>query len=187
MKVLPPVSEPVHSLLRGDKAPRFEVIDPMEGAVLRSEELLQTGPVLLTFYRGAWCGCCRTDLRDLTETIPLRRRRNTIVLGVFHDLSDEASARIREAYDLDFQLVDDPDGRVAESFGIRRSAAEMAKIEDEFGPDLLALREGQPWIMPMQARYVIGRDGVIAHVEIVVDYESRSCAASLLPIFEALA
>ena len=72
--------------------------------------------------------------------------------------------------------------RAAHAFGIRRSLAEMAAIENEFGPELLALKEGQPWITPMQARYLIGHDGVITHSEIVTSYEDRSSAACLLPL-----
>jgi hypothetical protein len=82
-------------------------------------------------------------------------------------------------------VVDDPYGRAAYAFGIGRSLAEMAAIENEFGPELLALKESQPWITPMQARYLIGRDGVIIHSEIVTRYDDRSSAACLLPLLDA--
>ena len=59
-------------------------------------------------------------------------------------------------------------------------------LKMKFGPELLALKEGQPWITPMQARYLIGRDGVITHSEIVTRYEDRSSAACLLPLLRRL-
>jgi peroxiredoxin len=186
MKKFPPVSMPSNPLVRGDKAPTFELQDPINGGILRSPEILRSGPALLTFYRGAWCGCCETDLRDVAQQMPLFTAKNVNVLGVFHDLDKDANARIRKTYKLEFLLVDDPEGRVAEQFGIRRSASEMARIEDEFGPEQLELRESQPWIMPMQVRYLIGRDGIIAQSEIVTDYNDRSSAVGLLPILETL-
>ena len=85
---------------------------------------------------------------------------------------------------IGFALVDDPAGRAAEAFGIRRSLDEMAEIENDFGTELLALKDGQPWIIPMQARYVIGRDSIVAHSEIVTDYGERSSVASLLPMLD---
>src|SRR5689334_17821237 len=91
MKKFSPVSRPDHPLARGDEAPQFELIDPTAGDVLRSPELRQAGPVLLTFYRGAWCGCCETDLRDLALTLPHLEARNVNVLGVFHNLDKEAN------------------------------------------------------------------------------------------------
>jgi peroxiredoxin len=118
--------------------------------------------------------------------MPDLRRTHTTVLGVFHKLSPESGARISREYGLSFPLVDDVDGRAAEAFGIRRSASEMALIESEFGPELLALKEGEPWIVPMQARYVIGPNGVIARSEVVFDYDKRSDAAGLIPVLEHL-
>jgi peroxiredoxin len=185
MKSLPPVSLPASCFMRGDRAPLFELLDPIVG-ILRSPDLLRVGPVLLTFYRGAWCGCCSADLRDVTQSAPLFRSRNISVLGVFHDLSKEANAGIRETYNLEFPLVNDPNGRAAQAFGIRRSAREMADIENSFGPELLALKEGQPWIMPRQARYLIRPDGIIAHSEIVIAYVDRSSIANLRPLLETL-
>jgi peroxiredoxin len=173
------------SLAVGDRAPEFEFAGPIADP-LRSSALLRQGPVLLTFYRGAWCRCCQTDLRDLIGTMPDLRRTHTTVLGVFHKLSPESGARISREYGLSFPLVDDVDGRAAEAFGIRRSASEMALIESEFGPELLALKEGEPWIVPMQARYVIGPNGVIARSEVVFDYDKRSDAAGLIPVLEHL-
>jgi hypothetical protein len=58
----------------------------------------------------------------------------------------------------------------------------MAAIENEFGPDLLALKEGQPWILPMQARFMIGQDGIIMHSEVLADYDDRSSVDCLLPL-----
>jgi hypothetical protein len=90
--------------------------------------------------------------------------------------------RISRDCRLDFHLVDDPDGRAAEAFGIRPSANEMARIESEFGPEMLALKEGEPCIMPMQARFLIGRDGIVAKSEVVFDCEARTSTRELLPI-----
>jgi peroxiredoxin len=169
----------------GDKAPEFEFAAP-DARRFRSSELLCDGPVLLTFYRGAWCACCQSDLRDLMRAMPGIRKTRSTVLGVFHQLGPDANARIAREYALDFPLVDDVDGRAAEAFGVRRSASELARIESEFGPELLALKEGEPWILPMQARFVIGTDGVVARSEIVFDYSERRSAERLIPVLERL-
>jgi hypothetical protein len=61
----------------------------------------------------------------------------------------------------------------------------MALIESELGL-FTALNEGEPWILPMQARYVIGPNGVIIHSEVVFDYNERSSAAGLIPVLQHL-
>jgi peroxiredoxin len=169
----------------GDRAPEFEFTSPDTKRV-RSSDLLGKGPILLTFYRGAWCTCCQSDLRDLTRAMPAIRRTGATVLGVFYQLGPDANARIVSDYALDFPLVDDVGGRAAEAFGIRRSASELARIENEFGPEMLALKESEPWMLPMQARFVIGNDGVVAHSEVIFNYGERSDANGLIPVLEGL-
>jgi peroxiredoxin len=130
------------SLIVGDRAPDFEFAGPTDGP-LRSCALLRQGPVLLTFHRGAWCTCCRADLRDLMSAMADLMRTRTTVLGVFHQLSPESGKSISREYGLSFPLVDDVNGRAAEAFGIRRSPSEMALIESELGL-FTALNEGEP-------------------------------------------
>jgi hypothetical protein len=116
----------------------------------------------------------------------IRRTGAATVLGVFHQFGSEASALVKREYHVDFPLVDDVNGRAAEAFGIRRSASELAQDGREFEEEPLLLREGEPWIRPMQARFIIGADGKVAWSEILFDYGERSSALGLLPILERL-
>jgi peroxiredoxin len=172
-------------LSEGDQTPAFEFVGP-GGALLQSSSLLRQGPLLLTFYRGAWCQCCQADLRDVMGYVNDLERTHTNALAVFHQISPESSSRVSEEYGLRFPIVDDADGRVAEAFGIRRTASEWAQIEEELGSVVRTFRDGQPWILPMQARYIVGPDGVIAHRDIVFDYNKRTSTADLIPILERL-
>jgi peroxiredoxin len=173
------------SLSEGDQAPAFEFAGP-GGTLLQSSNLLRQGPLLLTFYRGAWCQCCQADLRDMMGYVTDLERTHTNALAVFHQISPESSSRVSQEYGLRFPIVDDADGHVAEAFGIRRTASEWAQIEEELGSIVRTFRDGQPWILPMQARYIVGPDGVIAHCDIVFDYNERTSTADLIPILERL-
>ena len=46
----------------GDRAPVFELPDA-HGRPIRLAERLLDGPVVLSFYRGAWCPFCNLQLR----------------------------------------------------------------------------------------------------------------------------
>jgi peroxiredoxin len=126
------------------------------------------------------------DLRDVMGYVTDLERTHTNALAVFHQISQKSSSRVSEEYGLKFPIVDDADGRVAEAFGIRRTASEWAQIEEELGSVVRTFRDGQPWILPMQARYIVGPDGVIAHCDIVFDYNERTSTAGLIPILERL-
>jgi peroxiredoxin len=172
-------------LSEGEMAPPFELVG-FAGETHFSPDLLNKGPLLLTFYRGAWCSCCRADLRDIVSAMHELHERSLTVLGVFYELASEACARINTEYALNFPLVNDTHGRVAEAFGIRRSAREFEEIRRELGPELLALKDGEPWILPMQARFLIGSDGIVARTEIALNYEDRCQIRTFFPTVERL-
>lgn len=172
-------------LTEGDRAPDFEFVTP-DAKRLRSSDLLLRGPMLLTFYRGAWCMCCQSDLRDLMRAMPAIRETGSTVLGVFHDLGPEDNDRIVSEYCLDFPLVNDAEGRVAEAFGVRRSPEEQAIEDSGLGELPSAFREGRPWIVPMQARFLIAVDGTIMLSEVLLDYNERTSANHLIPVLRSM-
>ena len=60
--------ERVRPLKVGDQAPRLELrtYDDMSVA---SDDLLKSGPLVLTFYRGLWCPNCQKDLKSFAQLI----------------------------------------------------------------------------------------------------------------------
>jgi hypothetical protein len=74
---------------------------------------------------------------------------------------------------------------------IRRANASVVVItqgliEAALGTDLATLRGTGPWILPMQARFVIGQDGVITFANVAVNYGQCSEPASILPVLREL-
>src|SRR6185312_7352156 len=51
----------------GDKAPEFTLEDA-NSRVVSSVELLAKGPLVVSFYRGAWCPYCNLELQALQAT-----------------------------------------------------------------------------------------------------------------------
>ena len=160
-------------LTPGTKVREFELKDD-HGNRFSTNDLLRDRPLIITFYRGAWCSCCQADLRDLAQAAPMLKRHGISIIAVFNELSPTSCARIVHDYGIEFPILNDTTGETAEAFGVRRSLAEMAKVEDEFGPEALALKEGQPWIMPMQARFVVDQDRSILSSDVLFNYGERS-------------
>src|SRR6201988_58926 len=53
----------------GDQAPPFSLKDA-DGNIVSSAELLQKGPLIVSFYRGVWCPYCNMELQALQEALP---------------------------------------------------------------------------------------------------------------------
>ena len=62
------------ALKAGDRAPDFNLPDA-RGGYVRLKDLLATGPVVLSFYRGGWCPYCNLELRALQHVLPEITRR----------------------------------------------------------------------------------------------------------------
>ena len=57
------------ALKEGAPAPDFTLPDAFGNPVTLSH-LLQQGPVVITFYRGAWCPYCNLELRAYQRALP---------------------------------------------------------------------------------------------------------------------
>lgn len=75
---------------------------------------------------------------------------------------------------------------MAEQFGIRWPTDEANLIETELGMNLVTLHGDGPWIVPMQARFVVGPDGMIVFANVAFDYDQRSEPAAVLPVLAKL-
>jgi peroxiredoxin Q/BCP len=102
----------------GALAPDFELPD-QSGTLHRLTEELKSGPVVLFFYPAAMTAGCTKEachFRDLaTEFSGLGARR----LGISMD-SMSKQDEFAQVNGLDYPLLSDADGAVAEAYGVRR-------------------------------------------------------------------
>lgn len=173
------------ALKSGARAPAFALPDA-DGQVVRSGDLLARGPLVLTFYRGVWCPYCNMDLQAIEAAAAEFRALGASVVAI----SPQTAVNLRKAqrdHKLSFPLLGDHGGEVAHAFGLRFHLPDaLIALYKSFGNDL-AVGNGEPsWTLPMPARYVIGRDGVIAYAEVNPDYTRRPDPSELLPTLKQL-
>lgn len=121
-----------------DHAPDFELNDQY-GTPRRLSALLDGGYVVLYFYPAAMTPGCTTEschFRDLTAELGELGARP---VGVSTD-AVERQREFADTYGLDYPLLADPDGAVAEQFGVRRngllgSLAPTRRLTFVIGPD----------------------------------------------------
>jgi hypothetical protein len=70
--------EHARPLKAGDLALRFKLPSYDDLSVVL-DELLKTGPLVLTFYRGLWCPFCQQDLRNLDQLIESNELNNCVL------------------------------------------------------------------------------------------------------------
>ncbi len=84
---------------------------------------------------------------------------------------------------LSIPILSDHGNALANEFGLRfRLPDDLIAVYKGFGNDL-TVGNGEPsWTLPMPARYVIDRNGVIAYAGVNADYTSRADPSELFPV-----
>jgi hypothetical protein len=66
----------------GDTIPNFSLPDA-HGKIVNSRDLLAGGPLVLVFYRGAWCPYCNLYLASLQKYLPRFKSYGVYVVNIF--------------------------------------------------------------------------------------------------------
>ncbi|MEV4786212.1 peroxiredoxin-like family protein [Streptomyces tuirus] len=174
-----------HALTVGDKAPHF-TLPSATGQTLDLDALLAEGPVVLTFYRGAWCPYCNIALRSLQQHHDAITARGARLLAVSPQIPDE-SLTLAEKHDLAFDVLSDLGSHTAKQFGLAFDLPDdLTAVYDKLGFDLQRVNDGHPRTLPLPATYVIDRDGVIRWAFVNTDYTTRAEPTDILAALDAL-
>ena len=86
----------------------------------------------------------------------------------------EHNRELIERRHLSFEILSDHGNEVAAAFGIRFSLPDyLRRIYRTFPLDLEAFNGDASWTLPMPARFVIDRQGIIRAAEFDPDYTTR--------------
>ena len=169
----------------GDVAPEFTLRDP-DGRSVLSRDLLAKGPLVVSFYRGVWCPYCNLDLQALQEVLPEVAARGASLVAISPQTAPNSRKSQRDNK-LSFPILSDVRSEVADAFGIRFALpADLVALYKTFKNDLPTFNDDPSWVLPMPARYVIGRDGIIAYSEVNPDDTQRPDPSELLPVLDRL-
>jgi peroxiredoxin len=173
------------ALKAGAVAPAFELPDA-RGNLVHSRDLLARGPLVLTFYRGVWCPYCNLDLQAIEDAAHEIRALGASLVAISPQTAPNRRKSERENA-LSFPILSDHGNAIANEFGLRfRLPDDLIAVYKGFGNDL-AVGNGEPsWTLPMPARYVIDRNGVVAYAEVNADYTKRPDPTELFPVLRRL-
>lgn len=92
-----------------------------------------------------------------------------------------------EKLQLDFPLLGDPGNRVADSFRLVITVPQpLRDLYRSWGIDLERVNGDASWSLPLPARYVISRDGVIVDARINTDHTRRPEPEQTLAVLQEL-
>ncbi|MDJ1183955.1 peroxiredoxin-like family protein [Roseofilum casamattae] len=169
----------------GDIAPDFSLPNATGKTVVLSE-LLKTGPVVVSYYRGQWCPYCNLELRALQQIVPDLRDRNATLVTISPQTPDN-SLSTSEKNELTFEVLSDVGNQVARSYGLVFALPESLRpLYQNFGLDIPAHNGDDTFELPIPATYVIAPDGKVALGFVDADYTKRLDPSEILAALDAL-
>ena len=104
----------------GDRLDPF-TLDDATGAPVSLEQLVESGPAVIVFYRGGWCPYCNLALRTYQrDLVPQLNGFDARLVAISPQSPDESLSTAEKA-DLSFTILSDPGSRLAGQIGIASS------------------------------------------------------------------
>lgn len=155
----------------GAKAPDFKLRAASDDREVSLTGLLETGPVVVSFYRGQWCPYCNVELRAIEQRYADIKELGAEVLFVGPETRENATKMI-EKTESTIPVLYDIHGDVMDAYGLTFEVPESLRpMYERFGfPELNA---ATGWKLPIPATYVIGPDRVVAASFANPDYRYR--------------
>jgi peroxiredoxin len=156
----------------GAKAPQFELADAY-GKLIRSEDLLSLGKLVVIFFRGRWCPYCVAQLEAMQQALPQIHARRANLVAISPQTARQTAFMV-EQHQLKFPVLCDAGNRIAKQFGVGYRLPNY--LEEQYRRTMINLPNcngDQTWELPLPAAYGIEQDSTVTFAQVETDYRRR--------------
>jgi|GEM_PF-142365 len=168
----------------GEQAPMFELPN-VAGQPVKLEDLLKQGPVVLVWYRGAWCPYCNVQLQALQEALPRITEQGARVLALSPQKPEHSAKAVQESK-LGFELLADAGNKTAKQYGIAYKLPDVVAQHLTQQVDFNAYNGDASNELPLSATYIIDGGGVIRYAFLNADFRLRAEPADIVAALKTL-
>jgi len=161
-----------HTLNEGDGIPQINLPNAV-GKMIDVNSMLKDGPVVISFYRGAWCPYCNLELKALQQALSEIKLLDAQLIAISPNTPDNSISSI-EKHGLEFEVLTDAGNKIAKEFKLVFNLAdELRPIFKQFNFDVPKYNGDESWELPIPATYIVNTDGRIVHSFVNADYTQR--------------
>jgi peroxiredoxin len=156
----------------GEPMPNF-ALPSHSGRLVRLDELLTQGPVVISFNRGHWCPFCKIELRTIVAYHREIDAHGGQVVSILPDRQEFV-----EHLDADTQrrllILTDVDNGYALSLGLAVWLGDRLKeLMRGRGLHLDQIQGNDGWFIPWPATFVVAQDGTVVSRHVDPDFRLR--------------
>ncbi len=170
----------------GERAPDFTLPNAFGKPVSLSGQLAK-GPVVLTFYRGAWCPYCNLELKSLRDALPRLEHLGARLIAVTPQQPDKSLEQVKKD-GYSFEILSDLNGAVMRDYRLYFAVPETLSdlYKDRFGLDLATYNGPGRYELPVPGTFVIDRHGIVRAAFADTDYKRRMEPADIITALRTL-
>jgi peroxiredoxin len=169
----------------GEPMPEFALPDE-EGRLVSLSSLLRSGPAVISINRGHWCPYCKLDLRSLAAIDGEINRRGARTVSIMPDTAQFTSGYVAKN-ELPFPVLSDIDLGYALSLGlVFWVGPEIRRLYEDVGVELEKYHCNQGYFLPMAAKFIVGRDGLVKARQVNIEFRERMEPEAIIAALEAL-
>ena len=169
----------------GDAFPTFNLPDS-SGHSHSLAELIQKGPLIISFFRGGWCPYCVLELKALRNIVNDLPALNATLIAI----TPEKLANIADTVsqnELNFVVVSDQNNVLAKQCGLVFTVPDDLLAEYKtLGIDINSNNGEEKAELPIPATYIVDQQGKIRFAFVEEDYISRAEPSDLLTVLKSL-
>lgn len=157
----------------GDKMPSF-VLPDAHNKLVKSDDLLKNGALVIVFYRGLWCPYCNLYLNALEGYLPDFKSLEASLVAISGEPPDR-SLEVEIKDSLTYPVLSDTALIASNKFGIVYEVP--SSINDVFlsrGFDFKRYYNTEKAELPLSATFVVNKEGIIIYTFLEIDYKLRA-------------
>jgi len=156
----------------GDHAPDFSLPNAY-GKQLKLSTLLKQGPVIINFYRGAWCPFCNLELHALKAHLPRFKKYGATLISITPQKPDKSLQQIKKDK-FAFDILSDLDSHVIKQYKLFFTLPpKLVTLYKKMGLNLEDFNGKGRNELPVPGTFVIDKMGIIRAAFADTDYKKR--------------
>lgn len=169
----------------GEKAPDFTLANAFGKTITLNDEL-KKGPVVLVFYRGAWCPFCNMHLHALQTSLPQIKQLGARLITVTPQTPDKSAEQIKKD-GYPFEVLSDLDSQVMKNYQLYFELPDdLLAVYKKHGLDIEAYNGKGRAVLPVAGTFVINQQGIVVAKHADTDYKKRMEPADIIKVLKKI-
>jgi peroxiredoxin len=167
------------ALKMGEVAPNFTAKD-QDGQTVELYKILEKSPVVLIFYRGAWCPYCNKQLSETQDSLKFIHEKGGVVIAVTPEQPESIDNTIKKT-NTSFKIIHDKQLKIMKSYKVNYTISDaLLKEYGSVSKNILNANKENGANLPVPATYIIGTNKKVLYAFFDPDFTKRATVGDIL-------